>query len=222
MTDLVIYGVGPFAELMHYYFTHDSGYRVVAFTADAEFLKETMFCGLPVVPFETVAAAYTPDAARMFVAIGYKRMRNRRILFDRAKAHGYTLVNYISSRAISFPNFQIGENNVAMGKVHFEPFVKVGNNNMFWSDTLVCHGVTVGDDNYMGAKCLLAGNSTIENGCFLGNATVLIDGLTVRRESHVVAGSAIFRSTKEFHKYMGNPAQVIGTHAETGIVIERG
>lgn len=222
MTDLVIYGIGPFAELMHYYFTNDSDYRVAAFTADAEYIQRTAFCGLPVVPFEEISERYPPRTARMFVAIGYRRMRARQVLFSRAKERGYVLASYISSRALRFSNLKIGENNVAMGNVHMEPFVKIGDNNLFWSDTLVCHHVSVGHGNYIAAKCVLGGNSEIEDGSFLGNGTVLINGVKIDRETHVLPGSAVYHSTKAFHKYLGNPARPIGEHREQGIVIERG
>ena len=38
MKDLIIFGAGPFAELAHYYFERDSGYKVAAFTLDSAFL----------------------------------------------------------------------------------------------------------------------------------------------------------------------------------------
>ncbi len=222
MTDLVIFGVGPFARLMRYYFDQDSDYRVAAFTADCEYVKEASFCDLPVVPFETVARSHPPSRTDMFVAIGYRRMRNRRVLFDRAKAQGYSLANYVSSRVVRYPDLRIGENNVAMAGVQFEPFVRVGNNNVFWSDTLVCHDVVVGDGNYVAAKCVLAGNCVVEDGCFLGNGVMLINNLLIARETHLLPGAVALRSTRPFSKYTGNPAREFDSHEEQGIVIERG
>ena len=52
---LVIFGSGDIAQLAHYYFSRDSNYEVVAFTVDANYIKESEFCGLPVVAFEDVA-----------------------------------------------------------------------------------------------------------------------------------------------------------------------
>ena len=39
MQDIVVFGTGDIAELAHFYFTHDSAYRVVAFTVDAAFIR---------------------------------------------------------------------------------------------------------------------------------------------------------------------------------------
>jgi len=43
---LVIFGSGDIAQLAHYYFSMDSNYEVVAFTVDANYIKESEFCRL--------------------------------------------------------------------------------------------------------------------------------------------------------------------------------
>ncbi len=60
MRDLVIFGTRNFAEIAHYYFTHDSPHRVVAFSVDGAYLESPTFAGLPVVPFEEVSRHYPP------------------------------------------------------------------------------------------------------------------------------------------------------------------
>ncbi len=221
MTDLVICGIGPFARLMRFYFSSDSGYRVVAFTADKDYIAGDSFSGLPVIPLERVAHSFPPECASMFVAIGYKRMRNRRLLFDRAKAMGYSLANYVSSAAVHYPGLKLGENNVLMANVVVEPFVSIGNNNVFWTGTLVCHDAFVGDHNYAAARCTVGGGCVVRDGCFLGNGSILIDHLELASETHLAPGAVVLRSTSEFRRYMGNPAREIGSHQEQGIVIER-
>ena len=70
MRKLVIFGAKAFAEISHYYFTHDSDYTVVAFTVDAAFLKEPLYCGLPIVAFEELKNDFPPSECDIFVAIG--------------------------------------------------------------------------------------------------------------------------------------------------------
>ena len=63
--EVVIYGIGPFAKLLHYYLTNDSDYEVVAFCADEAYIKEKEFCGLPVVAFEDIENIYRfPESIR--------------------------------------------------------------------------------------------------------------------------------------------------------------
>ena len=52
MKPVLIFGAGEIAEVAHYYFTRDTRNPVAGFTVDAAYLKESRFCGLPVVPFE--------------------------------------------------------------------------------------------------------------------------------------------------------------------------
>ena len=52
MKRLVIFGSQAFAQIAHYYFENDSEYTVAAFTVDRDYLKESTFQGLPVIPFE--------------------------------------------------------------------------------------------------------------------------------------------------------------------------
>lgn len=219
---IVIYGSGPLARLMAYYFSHDSHYNVVCFTVDEEYYAVKTFCSLPVIPFNEVCDKFPPTDYKMLVAIGYKSMRNRKRMYDKAKEKNYALVNYISSKAITYDTINIGENNIIMGNVNIEPFVTIGNNNLFWSDTLVSHDVVIGDHNYISAKCLIGGGSLMENLCFFGNSTTGINDLIIRNETQSIPGSTLMESTKQCTKYIGTPARAIGTHHEEGIRIERG
>ena len=70
MKRLIIFGCGNFARVAHYYFERDSEYFIIAFSVDADHLKENSFQALPVVPFEQVEDQYSPDECHMFVALG--------------------------------------------------------------------------------------------------------------------------------------------------------
>lgn len=220
--DIIIYGLGPFAKLMNYYFTSDSQYHVVGFCADKSYTNREEFCGLPVVPFEYVSEKWPAETHDMFVAIGYRKMRSRAIMFRKAKDSGYRLVCYISKKAIIYENLIIGENNVIMGNVNIEPWVTIGDNNIIWSDSLLGHNLVIGNHNYISAKCLLAGDMVIEDQCFIGNGAVTINKIRINRETHVFPGAVVLNTTEPGGRYMGNPAKYVGSHKGDGIVIARG
>ena len=93
---LVIFGSGDIAQLAHFYFTTDSEYEVVAFTVDASYIKEPLFCSLPVVAFDEVASNYPPESYDFFVALSYSKLNAiRKEKFIAAKALGYKLASYI-------------------------------------------------------------------------------------------------------------------------------
>ena len=96
---LVIFGCGDIGQLAHFYFSSDSDYEVVAFTVDAAFVPGPAFCGLPVVAFEELASLLPPDQVDLFVALSYSKLNAvRKEKFLAAKAQGYTLASFVSSR----------------------------------------------------------------------------------------------------------------------------
>ena len=195
--------------------------RVVAYTVDRAYLDGATFEGRPLVAFDEVEARYPPLTHSMFVAIGYRSMRARQTLFERARARGYPLPGFVSPHALTPPGFEPGQNNVLLDQVLVEPFATIGHNNVFWSGTIVCHDVRVGDHCYFGARCVLGGGTKVEQGSFLGNAVTTIDHVTLAPETQVLPGSVVFQDTLAYTRYLGSPARAIGRHEERGITIER-
>src|SRR4051794_40387181 len=98
MSKLILFGTRAFAELAHYYFTHDSPYSIVAFTVDGIYLQESTYKGLPVVPFEEVHLHFPPDGHDLFVAVGIGKVNRRRAAkVAEAEAKGYRLAGFLSS-----------------------------------------------------------------------------------------------------------------------------
>lgn len=215
---LVIYGIGSFAKLLHYYLTNDSDYEVVAFCADEAYIKEKEFCGLPIVAFEDVEDIYKPKEYKMLVAVGYSKMRNRKIMFEKAKAKNYVLVNYIHSSVINH-ELKLGENNIILAGCVIEPNVEIENNNVIWSMTLLGHDCKIENHNYISAQCLIAGDTKIKNLCFIGNGTTMINRVVIENETYLVAGTNLRKNTKEYGMYMGNPAKFLKLNS-SGIVIK--
>src|SRR5262245_46838134 len=107
MAEIVVFGVGNWAELAHFYFQHDSPHQVVAFTVDRAYLKEDRFKGLPVVAFDEVETHYSPDRYRMFIPVSFKKMNHVRAdRYNSAKQRGYRFVSYVSSKATTWPGFK--------------------------------------------------------------------------------------------------------------------
>lgn len=216
--NIIIYGAGPLAKQLFYFLENDSSYNVVAFCTDTQYFDCLEFCGLPVVKFEEVEFIYPSSEYEMLVAVGYKKMRNRKVMFDNAKAKGYKLINYIHSSVIS-NNLVLGENNIIYPGCVIEPGVVIQNNNIVWSMSLLSHDVKIGSHNYIAAKCLVAGNCIIDDLCFIGNGTIFVDGLVISKESQIIAGSVVLRKTKENGVYLGNPAKLFKIN-EDGIEIK--
>lgn len=171
---LILFGDSAFAEIAYEYFTHDSDYEVVGFTVSQQYITKKELFGLPVVPFEDVEKVFSPDTHDMHIAIVYLQMnRVRTRFYHEAKAKGYRLANYISSRAFVWRNVTMGDNIFIFEDNTIQPFVIIGSNNVFWSGNHIGHHSTIGSHNFISSHVVISGFCTIGHSNFFGvNSTV--------------------------------------------------
>ena len=205
---LVIFGSGDIAQLAHYYFSTDSNYEVVAFTVDANYIKETEFCGLPVVAFEDVAKNYPPDSYDFFVAVSYSKLNAvRKEKFLAAKEMGYKLVSFISSRATVLNEGRIGENCFIFEDNTIQPFVTIGNNVTLWSGNHIGHHSVIHDHTFIASHVVVSGGVEIGEQCFIGvNATVR-DHIKVGDRCVIGAGALLLGDAEPDGVYLGSATE---------------
>jgi sugar O-acyltransferase (sialic acid O-acetyltransferase NeuD family) len=203
MSDLVIFGTGSFAELAHFYFTRDSEHRVVAFTADAGHVTQTTLKGVPVVAFDAVEREFPPAQCRMFVAVGYRQVNAvRAAKYGAAKARGYGLVTYISSRCSHWGDTVIGDNCFIFEDNTIQPYVTIGNDVIMWSGNHIGHHSTIGDHCFFASHVVISGHVKVGSSCFFGvNATVR-DAITIGDRSVIGAGALIMKTTRPDEVYI--------------------
>jgi sugar O-acyltransferase (sialic acid O-acetyltransferase NeuD family) len=208
MSHLVIFGAGDIGELAHFYFTHDSPHDVVAFTVDAEFLKETTFCGLPVVPFEEVADRYPPEGNGMFIALSYSRINLvRKEKYLAAKGLGYALPGYLSSKAWVVPGFSPGDNCFILEDNTIQPFAQIGSNVTLWSGNHIGHHSRIGDHCFVASHVVVSGRVVVEEQCFLGVNVTLRDHITVGARSVIGAGALVLGDVEPDGVYLGEATE---------------
>lgn len=205
---LVIYGNGTVAEAVHFYFTHDTEFEVVAFTVDQAFLKEGDLLGLPIVPFDRIMSAYPPSEFDMFIGVGHVHInRVRAAKYAQAKELGYDLVNYISSRSITWPGLELGDNCKVGAGSSVSPYVRLGNNVIIGGGSSVGHHTVVKDHCSLAPRAAIAGNVIIEPYCLIGANATIRDRVTIARECVIGAGAVILEDTVERGVYLGSPAE---------------
>lgn len=208
MSELVIFGTQNFAEVAHYYFTHDSSYRVAAFTVDGTYLKEPSHRGLPVVAFEDLPRAFPPDRFQVFVAVGIaevNQLRARKVAA--AEAAGYRLASFVSSRAVVHPDLQVRGNTMIMEGSVLQPFVEVGKNCILWSTSRLGFHTRLADDCWV--VCAIFGESVrVGAGTFVGLNATVAPGLTIGRQSIIGAGALVMNDTPDYAVLKGAASQV--------------
>jgi sugar O-acyltransferase (sialic acid O-acetyltransferase NeuD family) len=202
MRKLVIFGTRQIAEVCSFYFEHDSPYEVVAFTVDGAYLDVDQMRGRPVVAFEEVAQCYPPGEHDMFVAIGYGKMnRLRAEKFAAAKALGYPLARYVSSKAVTWPDLAVGENSFVMEANVVQPFASIGADTIIWSGNHIGHHARIGDHCFLASHIVVSGNVEIGEQCFVGVNVTLRDGVKVAPRCLLGAGALLTRDTKPDEVY---------------------
>ena len=202
MAKVVIFGVSQLAELAHFYFTHDSEHEVVAFTVDDAYKSVDHYHGLPVCGFSEVATLYPPAEFKMFIPMSFKKMsHNRAEKYFEAKQMGYELVSYVSSKATTWPDLDVGENCFIFEDNTIQPFVKIGNNCVLWSGNHIGHHSVIKDHVFITSHVVISGACVIEDFAFFGvNATVR-DETVVAHDTLVGAGALILKDTQPYELY---------------------
>ena len=204
MADIVLFGVGQFAEVAVAYLERDTDHTIVAFCLDRDYIESPTFQGKPVVPFEELEQHYPPDRVELFLPLSYKQMnRHREAHYLDAKARGYRFITYISPHARIHSHTSIGENCMILDDNVIQPYVTIGNNCILWSGNHIGHHTTIRDNVFIASHAVVSGAVDIGNNCFLGVNCTIRDNIKIARYCLIGAGAVILKSTKEKELYIG-------------------
>jgi sugar O-acyltransferase (sialic acid O-acetyltransferase NeuD family) len=206
--DIIIVGIGEIAEMALDYFTYDSIYNVVAFSAEQKYINNNILLGIPVIAFEKLEEKFPPSSYEAFVAIGYDKLnRGRRKLYLDCKAKGFSLVSYISSKAFVGSNVKIGENCFILEHNVLQRNVRIGNNVTLWSGNHIGHRSVIHENCFFSSHIVISGYCNIGENSFIGVNSCTVDNITVGKDCLIGAGAVILSDTEPGKVYRGNPGQ---------------
>ena len=207
----VIFGTGTLAELVDCYLTWDSDYEVVSFCS--ENLDNNSFCGKVLVDFESVENHFSPKYHEMFVAIGYRKMNSvRKDFCEQARAKGYRLLSYVSSKATYWDKAnKIGDNVFIFEDNTIQPFVEIGDGVIMWSGNHIGHHSKIGRYSFLTSHVVVSGFCNIGEQNFFGVNSTIVDGTTTGNKSLIGAGALVTK------KILDN--QVIS--APKGVILDK-
>ncbi len=222
MKKVIIFGNNNVAKILYFEsLKFPELLNIEAFCVNREFLDSDTFCSKPLVSAEDLVTKYPPEKYNGLISVlSQRNLRNRMKVFDEIKKYGYDLINYTSPMAIVAPDVQLGENNIIF------PFSFIGiesrlwNANVIWNGVTLDHNTTVGNGNFFAGGCKLAGSVTVGNSCWIGLNSTIIQQINIADETLVGAGAVVIKDTNKHTTYAGNPARIISTHEETGIMID--
>lgn len=205
---LVIFGTGDIAQLAHFYFSRESDYDVAAFTVDRAYLPDGLFCGQPVIAFDSLTEHYPPITYDLFVALSYAQLNAvRRDKYLAAKALGYSLASFISPRASLLNDGQIGDNCFIFEDNTIQPFVRIGNNVTLWSGNHIGHHSVIKDHCFIASHVVVSGGVEIGEQCFIGVNATLRDHIKIGDRCVIGAGALLLADAAAEGVYIGNATE---------------
>lgn len=193
--NVIIYGVGRFAEYAAYLFQNDSAYNLKGFCIEREYLKNNN----PPSPIKELDLFKFEELGRvqndfdLFIAVGNNSTRQR--IYKAAKENGFSFANYISSKAVTWENLIIGENVfIGEGSV-IQPFVRISSNSFIIAGR-------IGHHSQIGKHVLISGstiggNTNVGDLSFLGLNSAISQNLTIGKANIIGMNTTIERSTRE-------------------------
>ena len=201
--NLVIFGTGKFAEVAHSYFSRYSNFNVVAFVEEMEVQVEKHLLGLRVHSKTHLETIFDKGHYKLFIAIGYRQMNGvRERIFSEMKQKGYSFANFIHPSVEIWPSNLMGENCFIFENNVIQPFVSIGDNNIFWSGNHIGHHTHIGNHNFFSSHVVISGNCDIKDNCFFGVNATVHDGLKIAKGSLIAAGANVSKKTEENGVYL--------------------
>lgn len=199
----VIFGIEETADVIDYYFTHDSDIEIAAFTVDGDYIHQDQHNGRPLVPFENIEKEFPPEQYLAFVAVGFQKMNSVRAeKFKAFDAKGYSFASYVSSKAHAYEGFMSGRNTFIMEHNTIQPFVHVGENVILWSGNHIGHHSVISDHCFISSQVVISGRVKIGAYSFLGVNATIRDGITLGEATMVGAGSIIMNDGSDKAVYV--------------------
>lgn len=186
-----IFGTSSLAKLLAYYLSED-GKKIDGFVLNESFVKDSdrYKYYLPLFTIEEVIKEYGCKNIEVFVAIGYSHMnKDREKIFDWLRDNNIKICSYIHPSAIVAKNAILGEGNIILENCVIQPFVTIGDGNIFWNNSTISHESLMGSYNYIAPGVTIAGRVIIKDKCFFGVNSTLRNDIFIGSDVLIAAGS---------------------------------
>jgi sugar O-acyltransferase (sialic acid O-acetyltransferase NeuD family) len=203
MSQIVIFGIGRGADVATRYFRSDSPHEIVGYTVDDSYADRKEFMGRPVIPFSRIETEAPPDQCRMFVPMGFQAMNALRSeKYAAARAKGYQLESYVSSRILAWERPVFGENCFILDGNVFDFDVTVGNDVVLWSANHIGDLCVIEDHAWISSHAVLAGEVTVGSHSFLGVNATVSNRVRIGPRSYIGANTLIAKDTQPDSVYV--------------------
>lgn len=144
----------------------------------------------------------------MFVAVGYRHLNRLREQYCfEARAKGYKLLTYLSSKATHWGDTKLGDNVFVFEDNTIQPFVKIGNGTILWSGNHIGHHSSIGANCFISSHVVVSGHCTVGDRCFLGVNATIADSVVIGNDNIIGPGALIQKPTADGEVHVAERAK---------------
>lgn len=198
MADIVLFGVGQFAEVARAYLDWEGSHRVVAHAVHRDFLNSDSKDGVPVVAWEDLPTSHPVDQVSLFCPLSYRGMNAaRRDIFGEGVQRGYEFISFIHPKA-HYYGTPVGRNCMILEGNVIQPHVVIGDNCILWSGNHIGHHTRIAAHCFLASHVVVSGSVSVGEQCFLGVNSTIRDNIELGQACMVGAGALVTKSLEDF------------------------
>lgn len=219
LNKVVIFGCSSYTKSIISLCKKIGGIELLAICVDDDYLNlfPKHFNGIEIIGFNE--ALYKYSDAFYVIAIGYKKMRNRKRIYLKLIENNLELITLIS------PNAYVSTKSIGRGCIIFDGVViendsVIHDNVTIWSNVTICHDVNIDEHCFIAAGTTIGGFTKVGELSFVGFNSTLIDEVKVGNECLIGACSLINANIDDFSKCYGIPAKLVNKiDIKTGVCV---
>jgi sugar O-acyltransferase (sialic acid O-acetyltransferase NeuD family) len=202
-----LFGSNIITRLLAEFMCKDSRYRLLGVTLNEEYCDTDSLFGYPLVSFEKLA--HKGGDFGIINCAGFSNQQKVRASIDaKIREKQIPLLSFFHPSA-EVSSVDFGESNIVMCNAVIEPYSTVGDDNVFYGGSYICHEADIGNYNWFSTGSVLAGGVTVGNHNFFGVNSCLKEELTVGSAATVGMGAVVIRDVPDSVSVVGNPAEVM-------------
>ena len=211
MTPVIGLGAGGHAKVVIEILRLAGSYEIVGLLDIARARWETEVAGVKVLGGdELLPEIHGRGISAAFIGLGtVGDASQRKLLFEKAREHGFEIVSAIHPQAIVSESAEIGCGPTVMAGAIINADARLGDNVIVNTGAIIEHDCVVGNHAHIATGACLAGAIHVGDGAHIGIGASVRQGIHIGRHAIVGAGAVVIRDVPEGVVVVGVPAKEI-------------
>ena len=127
---------------------------------------------------------------------------------------GYELISFVSPRAQTVPDLEIGDNCLILENVVVQPFARIGNDVTICASSVVGHHTVIKDHAFVSPGAVILGVVTIGARSLVGASATIIQGVKLDKDCLVGMGVSVTQDAAAGSVFINPEAELMPQTSE--------